>query len=357
MPDFTLIEQPDTLCSQLQEHAVIGVDTEFVREKTFFAELALVQISASKRFFCVDPLTDAGMGEFWKTVTDRTWVLHSARQDIEVVYQASGLMPKRIFDTQVAAALLGYPPQLGYANLVKEFFDIELAKTHTRANWARRPLTEALLQYAAEDVEYLLPAHAALAEALDKKGRLGWADEDSAALLNTSLYEIDPQAAVLRLKGAKNLRGRRRSAAARLASWRETEALRANRPRQWILRDQVIIELARQLPASVDELENIDGLSPGLVRRSGGALIDAIAASGKDQDSYQPKAIPGDAEKSILKRMQAMTTEFAADVGLAPETIAAKKDLSDVVMDGDGGSRVLSGWRRNAIGKDLLNLI
>jgi ribonuclease D len=357
MPDFMLVDQPDALCAQLLEHDRIGVDTEFMREKTFFAELALLQIATRDRIFCVDPLSGSDMATFWKTVTDRTWVLHSARQDLEVVYQTAARMPASIFDTQIAAALLGFAPQIGYANLVKELFGIELAKSHTRADWSRRPLTDALLHYAAEDVEFLLPAYAALAEALDKKGRLSWAEEDSAELLDTSLYETDPQSAVMRLKGAKNLRGPKRSAAARLAAWRETEALRANRPRQWIARDAVLIELASQLPDTLDALQRIEGLPPGLIRRSGNTLLDEIASSRADNGSYRPPAAPNEAQKSLLKRMQKLTTECAADLGVAAETLAAKKDLARVVMNGDDSSRLLSGWRRRVIGEELLKLV
>ena len=357
MPSFKQVDKPDSLASQLQEHEVVGVDTEFMREKTFFAELCLVQISTGIDIYCVDPLKGNGMESFWDELMLKTWVVHSGRQDIEVVYQSAGKMPREIFDSQIAAGLLGHAPQMGYATLVKELFDIEIAKSHTRADWSRRPLSEAVLQYAAEDVEYLLPAYQALTERLDKKERLAWAEEDSAQLLNPGLYDIDPELAIGRLKGARNLHGKRRAAAARLAAWRESEALRANRPRQWIVKDSSLLDLATTLPTSVDELSKIDGLPAGLIRRSGEAVIAAITTSLSDENDYAPPRPPNESQKLLLKTMQKQVAECAGDLGLAAETVASKRDLSAIIFDGDQNLKVLNGWRRRIIGDRLLEIL
>jgi ribonuclease D len=357
MPEFTLVDQPDTLASALREYDAVGVDTEFMREKTYFAELCLVQIATGDQIYCIDPLSDARARAFWDALLDTPWILHSGRQDIEVVFQTAGRMPDSIWDTQIAAGLLGYPPQMGYATLVKELFDVEIDKSHTRADWSRRPLSEAYLHYAAEDVEYLLPAHNLLAERLDKMDRLKWAAQDSALLLDTSLYDITPGSAIERLKGARNLRGKRRAAASRLAAWREAEALRANRPRQWIVRDAALMELATRLPARLDELDGIEGLSGRLIRRSGKNIIAAIAASNSDKETYSPPRPPDETQKTLLKSMQKKVAECAADLGLAAETIASKRDLSAVIIAGDRSSRVLTGWRRDLIGEQLLALL
>jgi ribonuclease D len=357
MPEFTLVDQPDTLASELHEYDHVGVDTEFMREKTYFAELCLVQVATGEHIYCIDPLGDTGAGAFWDALLSTPWVLHSGRQDIEVVFQTAGRMPDSIFDTQIAAGLIGQPPQTGYATLVKELFDVDIDKTHTRADWSRRPLPEAYLHYAAEDVEYLLPAYDMLAERLDKMERLAWAMQDSALLLDASLYDITPDAAIERLKGARNLRGKRRAAAVRLAAWREAEALRANRPRQWIARDAALIELATRLPTGLDELDEIDGLPAGLIRRSGHNIIAAIAASRSDNKAYSPPSPPDEAQKSLLKSMQEKVAACAADLGLAAETVASKRDLSAVIIGGDRNSRVLTGWRRDLIGEQLLGLL
>jgi len=355
MPDYKLVDRPDSIASDLGRHDHVGVDTEFMREKTFFAELCLVQIATGSEIYCVDPLNGHDMSVFWDALMQDTWVLHSGRQDIEVVYQTAERMPGSVFDTQIAAGLLGYAPQMGYASLVKELFDVDIDKSHTRANWTRRPLPDAYLHYAAEDVEYLLPALDKLSEQLDRKGRLNWAEEDSAQLLNPALYDIDPMLAIGRMKGARNFRGRRRAIAARLAAWRETEALRANRPRQWIAKDSALLEVATTMPDNIDALSTVDGLSAGLVRRSGKAILAAVAASGNDDTKYRPPSAPNENQKALLKSIQKHVAECAADMGLAAETVASKRDLSAVIIGGDRNSKVLSGWRRELVGDKLLD--
>jgi ribonuclease D len=357
MPEFTLVDQPDSLRLKFDELGRVAVDTEFMREKTFFAELCLVQIATGEHIYCVDPLNGSGMDAFWDALVQPTWVVHSGRQDIEVIYQTAAKMPRGIVDTQIAAGLLGYAPQLGYAMLVKELFDVDIAKSHTRADWSRRPLAAAYLQYAAEDVEYLLPAYDILAERLDKVGRLAWAEEDAAQLLNPDLYDMAPGLAIDRMKGARNLRGKRRAVAARLAAWRESEALRANRPRQWIAKDSSLLEAASIQPATIDELGKIDGLPAGLIRRSGADILDAILASRDDENDYRPLPPPDESQKAQLKSMQKIVAECADDLGLAAETIASKRDLAAIILGAHDESKVLSGWRRELIGDRLLGIL
>ena len=226
MTEFTLVEHMDNIATDLGDYEKLGVDTEFMREKTYFAQLCLVQLATPGGVWCVDPIAGESLDDFWALICSRTWIVHSARQDIEVIFQTSTRMPAALFDTQVAAGLLGIQPQIGYAGLVNELFSVEIPKSHTRADWTRRPLPAELLHYAVEDVEYLLPACELLSERLDKVGRLAWAEQDSALLLDESLYTTDVSQAIDRLKGARNLRGRQRAAAAGLARWREEEALR-----------------------------------------------------------------------------------------------------------------------------------
>jgi len=157
MPDYEFVDHPDNISQTISNHPQLGVDTEFMREKTYFAQLCLVQVATRDNIYCVDPLVTHDQAEFWTQLLDGSWVVHSARQDIEVVYQTRGAMPREIFDTQVAAGLLGMPAQLGYAGLVKDLFDVDMAKSHTRADWTRRPLSPDVLDYAAE-VEVALAA-------------------------------------------------------------------------------------------------------------------------------------------------------------------------------------------------------
>ncbi len=361
MPHYTYVEQPDRIAARFDGVGAIGVDTEFMRERTFFSQLCLVQVSTAEEIYCIDPLGDNDLDAFWSALMKPDWVAHSARQDIEVLYQTAGRMPQTLFDTQIAAALLGYQPQLGYAGLVQELFDVELPKSHTRANWAARPLPDEYLEYAAEDVEYLLPARDRLGDMLDARGRLDWALADSALLLDPALHDVDPAAAIQRLKGARNFRGARRAAAERLATWREQQALRRNLPRQWILKDNVLTDIAYRLPATKADLEHIDGVTPKLVQRAGGELLDAIAAARKNGPSTDPaparRGPPDEQQRSLLKAMQDLVAECAGDLGVAAETIASKKELAAVVVDGNRESRVFSGWRRDLVGDRLYSML
>ena len=358
MPNFQFIDldSNDAVRALLCADRRIGLDTEFMREKTFYAQLCLLQIATDNGIYCADPMSDVDLEPFWQRLMNCQWVVHSARQDIEVLYQSSNRMPDTLFDTQIAAALLGFAPQLGYAGLVRELFGVELAKSHTRADWTRRPLPAAALEYAAEDVEYLLPAHEILTERLRKLDRLHWAEEDSAFLLQPSLYKGDSAHAVERLKGAKNLRGRARAAAARLASWREREAVRSDRPRQWIMKDAVLLEIAATGPQDQESLAEISGLAPRTLRRAAGEILENLDDAKSDDIDYQPPQKPNEKQKAILKSMQAAVAACAEKLEITAEIIAPRKELS-ASLNGDRDSRVFTGWRREIIGGTLLELL
>ena len=357
MPQYQFVDEPDTLVAELERQDQIGIDTEFMRERTYYAQLCLTQIATLDGIWCVDPLAGHSQDAFWKEILTHDWVVHSARQDIEVIYQTAGSMPESIFDTQIAAGLLGFPAQMGYAGLVKELFDVEIHKTHTRADWSKRPLRDEYLEYAAEDVEYLLPAYELLKDRLEEKGRLDWAREDSRWLLDASLYDISDDQAIERVKGARNFRGRKRAAAARLAAWREAEAIRRDRPRQWIMRDNVLLDIAFRLPASETEMADIQGVPQKLVKRVGRQLLEEVAASGSGDEDYTPPRPPDEGQKVLLKEMQARVAACAEDLDIAAETLASKRELSAVIISGTRKSRVFTGWRAEIIGDDLLELL
>jgi len=363
MPDYAFVDlrTDDSLETTLGQQARIAVDTEFVREKTFHAQLCLIQIATREQIFCADPMElDPGHSErdrsLWESIAKPAWVLHAGRQDLEVIYQTVGLLPGEIFDTQVAAALLGYQPQIGYANLVRELFDVELAKSHTRADWSRRPLPAAFVEYAAEDVQFLLGAYDTLTERLDKLGRLAWAIEDSMSLLDVALYQTDFALAVKRLKGARNLRGPARSAAASLAAWREQEALERNRPRQWIMRDAVLLDIAVRQPDSRRKLGATPGLAERTAARAGERILALLAAAANTQSDYVPPGKPDERQKAVLANMQRQVSDAAEDLGVATELIAPRKDLSSALL-GNRDLRIFRGWRRALIGQRLLDLL
>ena len=357
MSRFHFVDEPDSLVDVLRNFGQVAIDTEFMRERTYYAQLCLTQIAAGEDIWCVDPLAGHPQDDFWKELLAHDWVLHSARQDIEVVYQTAGAMPASIFDTQVAAALLGMPAQLGYAGLVNELFDVEIHKMHTRADWSRRPLRPEYLEYAAEDVEYLLPACEILTERLEEKDRLDWAREDSAWLLDPELYATDAGRALERLKGARNFRGRKRAAAARLATWREAEAIKRDRPRQWIMRVNVLLDIAWNPPQNEKALANIQGVPSKLVKRVGQEINDAIEKSAEDARDYQPPQPPDEGQKAMLKAMQAKVASCADELGIVAETVASKRELSAVIIGGTRNSRVFTGWRGELIGNELAELL
>lgn len=363
MPEYQFVDlkTDDRLGMTIPQQSRIGVDTEFVREKTFHAQLCLIQIATDSEIYCADPMeldarNDDRAKALWQAITGPAWVLHSGRQDLEVIYQTVELMPGEIFDTQVAAALLGYQPQIGYGNLVNELFGVELEKSHTRADWSRRPLPDAFIKYAAEDVEYLLPAYDKLTERLEALGRLHWAVEDSMDLLDLSLYESDVTDAINRLKGARNLRGAARAAAAQLAAWREQEAIRRDRPRQWIMRDAVLLEIAVNRPDTMKKLGTTPGLAARTAARAGEQLLRVLADAEKEQSDYEPPRKPNEQQKAALKKMQKQVSDTAGALGLATELIAPKKDLSAALL-GSRDLRIFRGWRLEQVGQQLLEIL
>lgn len=358
MPQFRFVDldSSDAIATLLPTDRRVGLDTEFMREKTFYPQLCLLQISTDDGIYCADPMGRDNLDSFWQKLMDCQWVVHSARQDIEVLYQSSNRMPGTLFDTQIAAALLGFAPQIGYAGLVRDLFGVELAKSHTRADWTKRPLSAAVLEYAAEDVQYLLPAYEILTERLMKLGRQSWAEEDSEFQLALSLYDSDFQHAIDRLKGARNLRGRARAAAARLASWRESEAVRSDRPRQWIMKDAVLLEIASTGPQDKKSLAAIGGLAPRTLHRAAEAILGCLDSARNDDNDYEPPRKPDEKQKVMLKGMQTKVEACAEELNIPAEIIAPKKELS-ASLNGDRDSRVFTGWRRDVIGGSLLEML
>jgi len=347
----------ETLLERLEGQARIGIDTEFMRERTYYARLCLVQVATSDCTGFLDPLAGDGLEDAWTTLLQREWVLHSGRQDIEVLYQTTGRMPPAVFDTQIAAALLGFAPQIGYAGLVRELFGRDLPKGHTRADWSQRPLPGDMLRYAAEDVEFLLEAAALLGERLESLGRLDWAREDSAALLDRSLYDVDVDTAIDRLKGARNLAGRPRRAAIRLAAWRERRAIDADRPRQWILKDAAVLAIAQTNPRDETGLAAIEGVPPATVRRSGTKILELLRdAENAPGDDYRPPARPDEDQKKLLKRLQKEVADAAGELDIAAEIVAPRRELAALSVGGNE-ARVLSGWRRDVVGARLAELL
>lgn len=358
MSDILFIDTRDALVGFLAscpDGEALAADTEFLRERTYHARLCLVQLAAGGRIACVDPLAGTDLEPLWQRFDETEVTFHAARQDLEVLLAAAGRLPSRIFDTQIAAALCGYPAQIGYASLGRELLDVDLGKQHTRTDWSRRPLSAEQLDYAADDVRYLDEIRAILSARLKELGRLNWAQADSHALLDNTLYEPAPETAWQRLKGLARMEERAAAAAAALAVWREREALRADRPRQWILKDAPLIALAHDRPSDRQGLADTEGVPSGLVRRAGDQLLEVIDRAGPSP--VMQRGAPSAAEKALVAEMAAVVRNKASELGIEPELIASQKELRRAAAGDDEELRALSGWRGELVGEALAALL
>jgi ribonuclease D len=344
----------------------VALDTEFVRERTFFPRLGLIQVNDGDATFLLDPLAVRDLGPLADLcrAAGTLKVLHSASEDVEVFYHALGVVPAPLFDTQVAAGLAGLGTSLSYQRLVAALLALELPKGETRTDWLARPLSEAQLAYAAEDVAYLLPLYDRLRRELAALGRLDWAVEDSAALLDTSRLAVDGAAAYRRVRGAGRLGRRQLGVLQALAAWRDGEARRRDLPRGFVLRDEALLELAVRQPATVEEVRRVSGVEPQQVARDGAGWLELIStALALDDDELPPEPWrpPGAAAvRELEQRLRAVVRERAAALGLPPELLAPRRALDAVLRStlSDPEPRLPrdlgAGWRREVVGEALL---
>ena len=235
-----------TVCATLSQAPWFAIDTEFLREKTYYPKLCLVQVATPDMVACIDPLVLDDITPLLDVIFDQqiTKVMHAARQDMEIFYHLRGTVPAPVFDTQIAALLLGLPDQVGYGGLVQELLGVKLHKLHSRTDWSQRPLDGEQLHYAADDVIYLAQAYQLMQEKLWESDRLDWLAGDFQALSDPALYAAHPETAWLRVKGANKLSGAALAALQALAAWREDKAQTLDRPRDWVLRDDVLLDLS-----------------------------------------------------------------------------------------------------------------
>lgn len=279
-----LVDQPALVefCTGLRGASWLALDTEFIREQTYYPQLCLIQVASTDQIACIDPLALPSLDPLLEVLYDPTVtkVLHAAYQDLEIFYYLRGSVPTPIFDTQLAAAALGYGNQMGYANLAQQMLGVELAKIHTRVNWRQRPLAPEWLAYAADDVRYLRDIYRQQQAMLTARGELEGLAGSFAALADPARYQPQPQEAWQRIRDHQRLRGGPQQAALQaLAAWREEQAIRDDRPRRWILHDGPLLDMARYMPADLESLAQIHGLPPATLRRHGRTLLALIAAA------------------------------------------------------------------------------
>jgi len=344
------------LAQQLAAAPWIALDTEFLRERTYRPQLCLLQFAVPGLALCVDPLARIELEPLRPSLAggQAPKILHAARQDLEVLWPVFGPLAP-LFDTQVAAGLTGLPAQIGYSELVRRLLGVELPKGQTRTDWSQRPLSAAQLAYAIDDVAHLAPLRERLLEQLDQLGRLSWLDEELAGLAREERLFIDPEKAHERLRWSAELDADRARLLQRLAAWRERRAMDKNRPRSWILDDAALRALALKAPRTAAQLATIAELAPGFVERSGEAILREIAAAELPAQlaPLAARARPDPEEQAQVRRLAAIVQKRAGELGVAAEILATRRELEGIVR-GARDAEVLGGWRRAAVGEELL---
>jgi len=364
-PDIQYIDTPDALrlfSEQISGADWIALDTEFLREKTYYPKLCLLQIATTEVVACIDPIALDDLSPLLDVIFDAriTKVMHAARQDLEILFNIQGSVPVPVFDTQIAALLLGYPDQIGYGNLVKETLGVSLEKKHTRADWSLRPLSKDQVQYAADDVVYLVDVYKHLLEKLNSLQRLEWLNGDFERLTSTDLYKNDPDKAWFKVKGGKRLKGTSLSVLQAFAAWREKTAQKKNIPKGWLMRDDVLIDLARLQPDSIPSLGTIRGIGEGLVKRNGDYLLGLV----EDAKKKQPQQLAdrelrqrlSPSQDALVDVMMAVVRISAENNSLNPAVLATRKHLEKLLV-GETDSSLMQGWRKKLIGDQLQALL
>ena len=349
------------LCAALRQRPYIAIDTEFLRERTYRPELCLVQVKHEELLACIDTIAIKELDALIELLMDKevVKVFHAASQDLEIFYLLCKAVPKPIFDTQIAAPLLGYNEQIGYGNLVMEHLGVELAKTHTRADWTRRPLPKNQISYALDDVIYLEQLYVDMTTQLDKLGRTQWLQPEFAEWENPEKYD---QPAGERWKKIRNIQRYKGDALAiiqKLAAWREIKARELNLPRNWLLKDDLLITLAQQAPDSDKELGHIRSLDRKTRERFGQDMLKIIAeGKGATPEPLPPFAKKQKLNPTNLARLQLLNAwvyQRANELNIAPGLLVPPKMLEKMVT-GDGRS-ALRGWRDPLLGSELAALL
>jgi ribonuclease D len=351
------------LCERLAAETFVTVDTEFMRERTYYPDLCVVQLAGAKEVAVIDAMADGlDLGPLATLFANPAVlkVFHAARQDIEIFVQRFGDVPKPLFDTQIAAMVAGFGDQVGYDALVSGLTGGSIDKAHRFTDWAARPLSAAQIAYAAADVTHLREVYRLLRARLDADGRLDWVAQEMAVLSNPATYRPDPETAWERLRPRSNSR-RFLGMVRALAAWRETEAQRVNVPRQRLLKDEALLEIAATAPTDPDELARARGIGRGFAEsRTGLALLEAVAAARNEPESALPPAPaqrdfirPSPALVSLLKVLLAAKCD---EHNVAPKLIANADDIDRLVLEDSPDIPALIGWRREVFGNDALAL-
>mgnify|MGYP001758561037 CR=1 FL=1 len=335
----------------------IGLDTEFIRERTYWPKLALVQMAVGEEILLIDPLVPGMPAAIarWLAHPGIVKVMHSASEDLVAFKHACGVLPRPLYDTQIAAALAGIGSGMGYQKLVEQVAGVTLDKGETRSDWMRRPLSAAQLQYAADDVAYLFAVHDATAARLAAQGRSHWQDEDAGRLLRGVEHDVEPWPH-LAMRAAQFLDAPAQCRLLRLLRWRDAQARHGDKPRSWILDNELAVALARTPPADPAALNRQLDALPKAPRKLADALWQALSTPLPDE-AGMPLALAADeAHKRRLKHLQQAVAERSAELGLADGVLASRRHL-EALLESRQWPAALDGWRREQLQERLLPLL
>ncbi len=359
---ITTRKQLEQFIDRARMSDVLAVDTEFLREKTYWPRLCLIQMGTEKESVAIDPFAFDDLSPLRELFTNKNIVklFHAASQDLEIIHHELGVVPEPIFDTQIAASLLGGTLQVGYGSLVQSECGVKLKKADSFTDWSRRPLADSQIQYALDDVVYLPRMYRQMTAELERLGRLHWLDNDFAELSNPAKYEVDPYDRWRRLRRVNQLSRRQLSAAREIAAWREKTAMKRDIPRKWICSDEQIVEACKREPRTLDELFMVRGVRGTLKMDDARAVLRAcIAGLDAPKDEWPelpkpPKSEPNvDAQVDLLMSLVKMR---AKQHDVAFGVLASHDDLAKIARGHYDEADVLKGWRRTLVGEDLLAL-
>ncbi len=356
----------EQLVAELRAHGSFGIDMEFQRERTYRPRLQLVQVSVPDRALLIDPLALTDLSPLWDVVADPSVekVVHAGSQDMEIVFAKSGLLPKNVFDTQIAAGLIGLGDQIGYANLIARMLNRRLKKGETITDWGVRPLSKAQIEYALDDVRYLHDVRAKLWERLDALGRASWLREEVEHYEDRGTYERDPATLWMRISRMRSLDRKALAILQQLAMWREEEALRRDEPRGRIISDETLVEIARRSPKRPEDLKPLRTLHPRELARSGPAVVEAVRRGLAVPEDEWPKLDAVQAEDDrfsiTVDLLEVVLRARALENEIAPSYLGTRSDIADLIRASRNGRKkggeplLLSGWRRDLVGAELV---